>query len=249
MLEKSASDNVSNAKVVDTQERPIDLAQLPQAPAATASQPDDGRVAVATAPAGTSSATTFPEPRRVKTIMIRPDGSVVGDTTGASNTVDGQSAPDMSVPPPSTGTAPRPTTPKSTARATATPKAPVADGTSTVKPKVARAPVKPKAAPPAQTADATAGPDTTASTSPAASGAFAVQLAAPSTEQDAKDVMSRLEKKFSAELVGRKPSIHKAEKGDKSIYRVRVSNLSQDDAKTLCSKLQVGGGSCFVVHN
>ncbi len=269
MLEKSASDNVSNAKVVNTQEQPADLSQLPPAPAPAAVAPaaapalepqiNDGRVAMTTGPVG-SNPSPFPEPRKVKTILIRPDGSVVGEDQGSAAAAlaptVAQSEPGL--PTRSVGTTPvaKPSTPKSTVRATSTPKATAtpAEGTAPVKPKVVHAP-KPKADA-VQTATADTGADATASTTPAASaapaaatGSFAVQLAAPSTEQEAKDISGRLQKKFSSELDGRTPAIHKADKGDKSVYRVRIGNLSQDDAKALCGKLQAGGGSCFVVRN
>ena len=246
LIEKSASDNVSNAKVVDTQEQPVDLNQLPKAPPATA-QPDDGRVAVATVPAGTN-ATAFPQPRKVKTILIRPDGSVIGESSAANPPQADNGAVAPTAPAPAT-TAARPATPKATARATSTPKsaATPSEGVAAVKPKVAHAAPKAKPAP-VQVADA--GADATASTVPTPSpGSFAVQLAAPASEQEAKDVSARLQKKFASQLDGHSTGIFKAEKGDKSVYRVRVSNMSQDDAKGLCSKLQAGGGSCFVVRN
>lgn len=264
LIEKSASDNVSNAKITDTQERPVDLGELPKAaPAAAASattaQPDDGRVAVSTAPAGTN-ASAFPEPRKVKTIMIRPDGSVVGEDPAATVPAAGAVPAFASNPAPAASQdepVARPATPKATTRATSTPKSASSDGTAAPKPKVVHVAPKPKpAAPtPAPLAEAEATPDETATTvapsapAAAASGAFAVQLAAPPSEQEAKDASSRLQKRFASELDGLTPSIRKAEKGDKSVYRVRVGNLSQDDAKALCAKLQSGGGSCFVVRN
>ena len=243
LIEKSASDNVNNAKVVDKQEQPVDLAQLPKAPPANTQQPDDGRVAVATVPVG-STASAFPQPRKVKTILIRPDGSVIGEAPAPVKLAE-PGAPAAAA---ADASAARPATPKATARATSTPKSttPPAEGVAAVKPKVvAHPPAKPK---PVQTADA--GADATATTAPApAAGSFAVQLAAPASEQEAKDVSARLQKKFASELDGHAPGIYKAEKGDKSVFRVRVSNMSQDDAKGLCSKLQAGGGSCFVVRN
>lgn len=244
LLEKSASDNVNNATVVNTQESPVDLSQLPK-PAAPA-QPDDGRVATA------AGASPFPEPRKVKTILIRPDGSVVDENAGTAAAPPPVANTPFSTDPTQAVAEPdpvaRPATPKSTTRATATPKTastrPVGDA-APVKPKPAHVAAKPKPKP-VETADAGTPPETTASTS---TGAFAVQLAAPSTEKDANDVMSRLQKKFASELDGRAASVRKADKGDKSVYRVRVGNLSQDDAKSLCSKLQASGGSCFVVRN
>ncbi len=57
-------------------------------------------------------------------------------------------------------------------------------------------------------------------------------------------------KKFSGELAGFHPSIHKAEVGGKPVYRVRVSGLAtRDEATALCQKIQGGGGNCFVAKN
>lgn len=249
LIEKSASDNVNSAKVVNTQERPIDLAQLPKAPDPTP-QPDDGRVAVATTSGGGASASAFPEPRKVKTILIRPDGSVIGEDPGQAAAGGSVGAPGGTLPSMAqqADAVPKPATPKSTARASATPKAAATTTDLTpAKPKPAHA--APKAKPASvQTADATPAADPTATTAPpATTGSFAVQLAAPSTEQEAKDISARLQKKFGSELDGRAPTIRKAD--NKSVYRVRVGNLSQDDAKALCAKLQSSGGSCFVVRN
>ena len=41
----------------------------------------------------------------------------------------------------------------------------------------------------------------------------------------------------------------KAEVGDKSIYRVRVSSLSREEAVSLCEKVKAEGGTCFVAKN
>lgn len=238
LLEKSASDNVANAKVVDGQEQPVDLNQLPK-PAASATGAD--RLLV-----GTQAASTFPEPRKVKTILIRPDGSVVGETAEAAPNPAAIATPGVVMPsvaavhsdtPAAATPVAKPATPKSATRASATPKAaPVPHVTA--KPK----PVETATAEPAR--DVAAPVAGTVST-----GAYAVQLAAPTSEEEAKSTSARLQRKFADSLAGHTPSIRKADSGSKSVYRVRVSNLSQDDAKSLCAKLQAGGGSCFVVHN
>ena len=102
-----------------------------------------------------------------------------------------------------------------------------------------------------QVADAQAqAPVAEAATRAAAAGSFAVQLAAPGSEQEAREVQVRLMKKFSGELAGFHPSIHKAEVGGKPVYRVRVSGLAtRDEATALCQKIQGGGGNCFVAKN
>lgn len=241
LLEKTGSDKVDNARVVTNNEQPVDLNQLPKAAAPAADAP---------APS-TASASPFPEPRKVKTVMVRPDGSVVGEASpppavsapvGMTLPVEaGGPAPDATaaVPP-----AAQASTPKSTARVSATPTA-AAGGASGAK--QAAAPVHPAKPKPAVVADASPAP---ADEAPAvAPGTWSVQLAAPPSEAEANNTAARLQKKFSDQLGGLKPSIHKADSAGKSVYRVRVGSLSQDDAKSLCAKLQAGGGSCFVVKN
>jgi hypothetical protein len=62
-------------------------------------------------------------------------------------------------------------------------------------------------------------------------------------------VSARLAQKFSEPLAGRQPSIVKAELGEKSIFRVRVSTPSREAAISLCEKVKAKGGACFVAKN
>ncbi len=243
------------ARVVNSQEQPIDLAQLPKTAARTDTDAGGGGF--------------FPQPRKVKTFVVRPDGTIVGAATspgpGAAPAVppparaaDANALPIGLTPGdllPTTAAVPRAGTPKTPARAPTTPKVtadttisdltqgPGAGGTGR-----ARQPASPgvHAAPkvrPIEVAEADAG------VTPGAGGNFGLQLTAAPSEQDARDAFSKLQKKFSSQLGSFKPTIRKADTGDKTVYRVRVGNLGQDEAKTLCSQLQAGGGSCYVVHN
>ena len=255
LLNKNSAPSSAPTKVVNSQEQPIDLAQLPKA------APADGALDPA-------SSNPFPEPRKVKTFVVRPDGSMSSTIPSAapagvaaptevshpavpqlamgSAPADPDTSPASAAPPPAPVPAARPATPKTSAHTSATPKS-IADlaapdaAASPAKPK----PVKTPKAKPIETADA--GPAT--DTAPASGGSYALQLAASPSEQDAREMFSRLQKKYATELGSRKPTIHKADTGDKSVYRLRVGGLSQDEAKTLCSQLQASGGSCFVVRN
>jgi cell division septation protein DedD len=81
-------------------------------------------------------------------------------------------------------------------------------------------------------------------------GSFSVQLAAPGTEQEARETEARLLQKFGAEFAGFHTSIHKATVGGKPVYRVRVGGLpSRGEAIALCQKVQSGGGNCFVAKD
>jgi cell division septation protein DedD len=46
-----------------------------------------------------------------------------------------------------------------------------------------------------------------------------------------------------------RPTIVKAEDAGRTVYRVRVINLSSDDANKLCAKLKASGGTCFVARS
>ena len=269
LLDKNKNDGTATAKVVNSAEQPVDLALV-----AKQVQPDE------TARRAAVSASPFPEPRKVKTIMVRPDGTIIAaptagqnnrlaDVTGTANQqaslafdartampLPGRDAP-ASEPPVSPTNGDTPATPavkpaKTTIRAATTPRGPAQaaagdTGAATLAVQPMPAPTQARAKPkPVEEASAASTPDSGASTS---GGGYAVQLGAPPSQQDAKDTSLRLQKKFADQLGAYRPSIYEAKSGDKSVFRIRVGNLSLDAAKGLCSKLQSGGGSCFVVRN
>ena len=78
-------------------------------------------------------------------------------------------------------------------------------------------------------------------------GTFAVQLAASPSEADARSTAARL--KQNAALSGYNPTWKTSEVNGRTVYRVRVSNLSRESANELCGKIKAGGGSCFVAGN
>jgi hypothetical protein len=263
LLNRSAAASSAPVKVVDSQEQPVDLGQLPKS--------------VTPADNAATQNGAFPLPKKVKTFLVRADGSMISQSSGALPTAlamtppapAAQPAPTPALPSLAAGItpdpsvasvtpAPRPATPKTSARATTTPKfapKPTADVNNTEeaatppppsKARQAASPgVRPAAKPkPVEVADAGGATDATLGSG----GAYGVQLAASPNEQDAREAFARLQRKFPDQLSSLKASVRKAETGDKAIYRVRVSNLSQDEAKTLCSQLQASGGSCYVVH-
>ncbi|HZD63819.1 MAG TPA: SPOR domain-containing protein [Xanthobacteraceae bacterium] len=234
--------------------------------------PKDGSVSTTTQgaasvpvppPPATSVSTTnngFPEPKRVKTVSVRPDGSLLAAEASPARAADPIAAIAAGRPAPAASTdaaLPKSATSKATARPGATPNAeaaaPVAGDQSIsttpapAKPRAAAAKPKPEAVKVASAEDGSA-TDTTPTQS-AGSGGFAVQLAAPGSEQDARSISNKLGQKFGGILDGHRPSVVKAEIGEKSIYRVRVGSLSRDEANSLCSKIKSKGGDCFVAKN
>ncbi len=206
------------------------------------------------------------EPKKVKTISVRPDGTLLPNDMPPQAASVAVVSPPPAVPHkptmPATPTA-KASTPKTSGRVATTPPqlAGGGDGDGAAAPRRPAAPpvAKPKPAAPrpvaskplnlasAQEGDGTAAAPATSGA--ASSGGFAVQLAAPGSEQEARETSARLQKKFASELEGRYPSIHKAAIGDKSVYRVRVGGLSREEATALCEKLHAGGGNCFVAKN
>jgi hypothetical protein len=265
ILDRSAGAPVT--RVVSREEQPVDLdQQVKQMRVITLGGPKDGSVSTGGAqgaaavpvplpPSNVSTTNTgFPEPKRVKTVSVRPDGSLLTTDASPSTAPDPIAALAAGRPAPSAAASeaalPKSATPKSTARVASTPKVEPAAPAATAQPATPPTNAKVGAAPrpkPVQVASAEredAAPVATAST-----GGFAVQLAAPATEQEARSASTKLGAKFADSLGGRRPSVVKAEIGDKSIYRVRVSSLSREEAVSLCEKVKAKGGACFVAKN
>jgi hypothetical protein len=76
-----------------------------------------------------------------------------------------------------------------------------------------------------------------------------VQLAAPRSEADAQSAVAKFKSKYADALGDSALSIHQAEVKGQTIYRVRVSGLSRNDAGALCSRLKAGGGDCFIAKD
>jgi hypothetical protein len=240
--------------VVNREEQPVDLRQatrmVPPSPDTTATVAANG-----TAQGG--GALGLGEPKRVRTLTIRPDGTVVGAPPAAPAAQAAAGPATMTLPaaaatPPAptrvaaatpTAPAPRPTP--------ATPSAPT--GGASPQAAAPATPVQAPAAPTAPQRVASAGPaSVAAATAPAASeapvGGFSVQIGVRNSEGDARAAFSQMQQKY-AELGGQPALIRKAEVNGSTIYRVRVGPMSKEDASSLCTKLQGSGGQCFVAKN
>jgi septal ring-binding cell division protein DamX len=173
--------------------------------------------------------TASAEPRRVRTVPIRADN---GDAPARA-----QSQPRV-VP-----AAPRPEPAETVEDANAPLRiTPQANRPARAEPRVAAA--APAAVPSSQTTQSTPEPAAAASGS-----GFAVQLAAEGSEDAAKSKFARMKGQYGSVLGGYNPNIRSAEVNGRSVYRVRVGNLSREDAVGLCEKLKAEGGSCFVARN
>ncbi len=214
-----------------------------------------------------SLASSLPAPKKVKVVSVTPEGVILpNDQPPAAAMPAPRQTPsktsDRSGPVAKAST-PKTATPKTTSRVAPTSIAAagadsdagptdLAPRSGTAKEATAKAVKKPKpqrvatadtGAPEAQEATEVPEPQATGG------GGFAVQLAAPGSEAEAKAASSRLGKKFADALTGHRLAFHKAESNGKSVYRVRVSSLTRENALSLCEKLKADGGSCFVAKD
>ncbi len=257
--------------LANREEQPVDLLQAARENAAAQARrtdassvpvpPSPGQVQTAMADPSGAVGQNFPindmpAPKRVRVVSVRPDGTILPNDNPPPAAMPAPRAPAGKTSD-RAGPVAKPSTPKaaaskSTSRVT-TPKSidQLADAPDDAAPAPAAKTKKPK---PQRVASADTGEaEATQTVSPepeaAGSGGFAVQLAAPGTEADAKSTSSRLAKKFAGSLGGHHLGFHKAESNGKSVFRVRVSSLSKPDAVSLCEKLKADGGSCFVAKN
>jgi hypothetical protein len=247
----------------DGQSVPVQLAPAPNTPIVA---PTEGLGAPASAP------TLFPSARRVKTVSVRPDGTLISSDTAPDTPVAESPAPAPSPSvqkPENAGAAALAATPtidlppkpaaKSSARvnlAKADAPAPADAANAPLQlGSVARAakPEKPHKPKPAVVADATPSAAETNTTpkfeTASAGGGWAVQLAAPRSESEAQGALARLQNKYGEDLGSTSLAVHKAEVNGETIYRVRAGGLSKAEALTMCKKLKASGGDCFIARN
>lgn len=262
--------NQPKAKVVSREEEPVDL------PSAPTSEPrgEGARIILPNGPAAaepTAPGTMGNEPRKVKTVAIRPDAPI---------------APQAPQPRPAdqiaeaarSGQAPRgsefdngimsdgdaPALRNSDGRTAAAPArpapqparpAPVAQAPAPApRPATqAPAPAAPRAAPDqvAAVAPRAPAPAPAAAARPTAGGGFVVQVTSQRSEADARTAYSSLQKRFPQVLSPYQPSIQSATIADRgTYYRVRVGPFaSSTDASTVCNNLRAAGGDCVVARN
>jgi cell division septation protein DedD len=225
---KIIQDRLANAgreQIVSKQEEPVALKEIgtqaaprvvlpaPVAPAPAAS--------VQTPPGSGSSGSS--EPKKVRTLTIRPDGS------------DASGRPVPAVPAPPAAQAP--------------PAAKGSAGPLLLDPQAK----EPAGAPAARTRTATApavtrtGPESAGSSS----GGFLVQLSSQKTEAEAATSFRSLQAKFPNELGGMNPIIRRADLGTKGVfYRTMVGPFaSAQEANQFCASYKAAGGRCVVPSN
>src|SRR5262245_28700704 len=201
------------------------------------------------------------EPKKVRTIAIRPDQSADGMPQGAAavaaappirSAAQAPRAPAtrpsadnaIAEPEPSTNSNPPARGAQPVRQATPAPNVPLSLSPDT-------SPARTQA-PPSQTAAVSpqaAAPAPAAGSSPG-SGTF-VQVSSQRSEGEAQAAYRSLQAKYPSQLSGRELSIQKAELGAKgTYYRAMIGPFaSANEASEWCSSLKAAGGQCLVPRN
>ena len=263
--------------LVSTSEEPIDLnggsTLLPSGVAETA-KVEDRLMPEAAASDGMSAAgddgQALLPPRRVRTVIVKPDGSFV-PTPAATATAQPEPAPqsaEAAVIQPETT---QPSAPDTQASAASGTQGAQQDDTealqqmaSVSEPETAAAPEPARTASrniptptviperpvdqPVQVASQPA-PAPAIQTQPAVPGGYMVQISSQPSAALAQQSATDLSRRFGNLLGGRAISIQQAEiEGRGTFHRVRVAASGRDDAVALCESLKRAGGSCFVTR-
>ncbi|MFT0862039.1 SPOR domain-containing protein [Ancylobacter sp. G4_0304] len=219
-----------NERVVSSEEQPVDVSQAAQPQQPRVIQPATGASPTPVQPNST-------EPKRVRTLTVRADGSIVEDASptpvpGAPATVAPTAQPTTNAPIAlSSGTAaPINTSPTPLA---ATPS--IVDNVPAAAP---RAPTQTAAAP-------------APSATPAPAGAYVVQIASVRSEAEAQATWRAWQSKYPNVLGGQQMAVRRADLGDRGVYyRAQVGSFAnREDANALCQALRAQGGDCMVQRN
>jgi hypothetical protein len=258
-------DRGQNEQVVVREEKPIDAKDLASAtgPAGLASGASVANAPPANANTqGANPPSALGEPRRVRTVPIRPDQTDAAgsrpaqiasappprQTNAAASSTPLESAPPRNASPPPPPAA-RPAPPARVAARTPPPSPP---------PQPANAPLSlspdanAAAAPPARASapPRSASPPRAAS-APAGTGRYSVQVSSQKSEADAEASYRNIRSKYSSVLDGHNHVIRRADLGSRGVYyRAMVGSFgTRDQATQLCSSLKAAGGDCVVQSN
>ncbi|MET2826415.1 SPOR domain-containing protein [Mesorhizobium shangrilense] len=239
-----------------------DAAGNPDAAAAPAPKSED-RIAqvLQDADKGTNTDVVAVAPRKVRTMVVKADGSLVAreDPAPAAQQVAAAEptdpapqhvAPSAQDDSQATGAVPAAdqAKPASALKPVAAPKAEAKAQSANTPAKVPVAPQRPSDQPVDVVGEVK--PDQVASIDPAAAaagGSWSIQIASQPTVESAQSTYQDLQRRYGSVLSGRTANIVKAEiAGKGTFYRVRVPAQSRNDAINLCTSYKAAGGNCFV---
>ncbi len=285
IFERTPEPRAADTRVVNREEQPIDVQAaaraaprviLPgpggapaapaaaEAPAAPATPASPSPAVTAPPPVSAAQSPALGEPRRVRTVAVRPDGTIAPPPGSPAAAAPAASAA------PATASAPAPAS-----AAPANPAAPAQAAAGQAPRPVVGAPRPPGSRPPAQDeAPRAAAPTQTAAAGPAASApaavrpapqaaaapaaapaaaagsGFMIQLGAPGSESEARATFAALQRRYADQLGSEQPVIRRADVGEgKTVFRLRVGPYSREDAVQRCEALKAAGGQCFIARN
>jgi hypothetical protein len=213
------------------------------------------------------------EPRRVRTVSVRPDGTIIG-SPAAQQVAQAQPEPrtitdlmpaqpfqqEAAVPAeiPQVASDPVPPTPTQAAPV-APPVAQAAPAAAAPAPAPAPAtpmsltgatqPAVPQVAP-EQVASIPAPADPAPAAQPQAqTGGYAVQLAIRESEERAYQAFSQYQTRYAGIIGTVDPIVRRAEVNGNTIYRIRIGPYALGEANTICERIKGAGGDCFVARN
>jgi hypothetical protein len=266
-------------QVVRREEKPVDLSKAPQPtprtvfPGAPVASPPSAKSAGGAAMSAANPPSAIGEPRRVRTVPIRPDQG--GDVAAAPPSQQPPSQQLTSVAPPrqvnaaaanvaapapddtpgraaaaraSSRTALRSTPPPAPAPAANAPLSLSPDANNNAPPPVAQdnfpPPPPPRASAPPPARVASAPPAATAG------GSYLVQVSSQRSEAEAESAYRGIQSKFGSVLGSQPHTVRRADLGAKGVYyRAMVGPFaSREEAVQVCSSLKQAGGECVVQH-
>ncbi len=261
---KLINDRVNDGaqKLVSREEQPVDLNKDPAAGVMTQGQSMANAGAGAMQTPALGSGVIGPDPRKIKTITIRPNQPMVptaGTPAPAPTQADVADATPAAPARPLAPAQPAAQPPAHAAQAAPAPRsaAPAHRAAPAPTRRVARAPasnaplsLSPDAVAPTRVARAPTSLAAGSSARPAtsASGGYAVQISSRRSEADARAALSRMQSRFSSVIGGQRVMIKRVDLAGKGVYyRAMIGPFgSSSDASSLCSRLKAAGGSCFV---
>lgn len=253
LITERVNDRGQSEKLVSREEQPIDKPTT-----VVLSQ-------VAPQQSSLGSGVVGSEPKKVRTIAIRPDQS--GDvapaaaplaTTAAARAPQASSAPAkpsaMPARPPEnlTADADSDSTPTPVTRSASPARAPSSGNSPlSLSPDASPARAQARPTPPTQTAAVAPQASAPAVASSNGGGGSFVQISSQRSEAEAQAAFRGLQAKFPTQLGGRELLVHKADLGAKgTYYRAMVGPFANPgEAAELCSSLKAAGGQCLVQRN
>jgi hypothetical protein len=296
IFERSAEDET---RVVDREEQPVDVGEIARTsprvvlPPPAAAQNREGvadpiaQVLSGTmetqsgfdaAPEVSAAVAELGEPRRVRTVTVRPDGTIIRNGDDAPRQTASLDTPseftalaDANIPAPATERMPWEPEPGAETNAlqdladapaqnSATNSTTESVQASQNEAPPAPAPREPMAltgatqiAPQAQQQSAAAqSPQQTASVAPsqpAATGDYVVQLGISNSEDRAQAAFNQFRDRYASIIGDANPIVRRAEVNGNTIYRVRVGPYDLSSANSVCDRIKDAGGDCFVARN